>query len=199
MDFILKNLDREGASAMYSYIKGIITEITPNYITLDNNGVGYKLLTPNPYNFTMDEETVCHIYQKVSDDAIALYGFKSSEQRDLFIKLISVNGIGPKSAIAILASGSVGSITKAIENGDAKYLQKFPGIGPKASQQIVLDLKGKIDFENVSVVTQNMVEVEEALQALGYRSKEIDKVIKRLDSSKTTNELIKDALAMMLK
>ncbi len=184
---------------MYSYIKGIITEITPNYITLDNNGVGYKLLTPNPYNFTMDEETVCYIYQKVSDDAIALYGFKSSEQRDLFIKLISVNGIGPKSAIAILASGSVGSITKAIENGDAKYLQKFPGIGPKASQQIVLDLQGKIDFENVSVVTQNMVEVEEALQALGYRSKEIDKVIKRLDSSKTTNELIKDALAMMLK
>jgi Holliday junction DNA helicase RuvA len=117
----------------------------------------------------------------------------------LFIKLISVNGIGPKSAIAILASGSVGSITKAIENGDAKYLQKFPGIGPKASQQIVLDLKGKIDFENVSVFTQNMVEVEEALQALGYRSKEIDKVIKKLDSSKTTNELIKDALAMMLK
>jgi Holliday junction DNA helicase RuvA len=184
---------------MYSYIKGVITEITPNYVTLDNNGVGYKLLTPNPYNFVIDNEYVVYIYQKVAEDMIALYGFKSSEQRDLFIKLISVNGIGPKSAIAILASGTVGSITKAIEDGDAKYLQKFPGIGPKASQQIVLDLKGKIDFENVSVHTQSLVEVEEALIALGYKNKEIDKVLKRLDPEKNTNDLIKDALAMMLK
>lgn len=184
---------------MYSYIKGVITEITPNYVTLDNNGVGYKLLTPNPYNFVIDNEYIVYIYQKVAEDMIALYGFKSSEQRDLFIKLISVNGIGPKSAIAILASGSVGSITKAIEDGDAKYLQKFPGIGPKASQQIVLDLKGKIDFENVSVHTQSLVEVEEALIALGYKNKEIDKILKRLDPEKNTNDLIKDALAMMLK
>ena len=184
---------------MYSYIKGVITEITPNYVTLDNNGVGYKLLTPNPYNFVIDNEYIVYIYQKVAEDMIALYGFKSSEQRDLFIKLISVNGIGPKSAIAILASGTVGSITKAIEDGDAKYLQKFPGIGPKASQQIVLDLKGKIDFDNVSVHTQSLVEVEEALIALGYKNKEIDKVLKRLDPEKNTNDLIKDALAMMLK
>jgi Holliday junction DNA helicase RuvA len=184
---------------MYSYIKGIITEITPNYVTLDNNGIGYKLLTPNPYNFIIDTEVVVYIYQKVSEDLIALYGFKSSEQRDLFIKLISVNGIGPKSAIAILASGTVGSITKAIEDGDAKYLQKFPGIGPKASQQIVLDLKGKIEFDNVSIHSQNIVEVEEALIALGYKTKEIEKVLKRLDPEKDTNDLIKDALAMMLK
>ncbi|MDT8336245.1 MAG: Holliday junction branch migration protein RuvA [Candidatus Izemoplasmatales bacterium] len=184
---------------MYSYIKGTITEITPNYVTLDNNGVGYKLLTPNPFNFTLESKVTVYIYQKVSDDNIALYGFKSSEQRDLFTKLISVNGIGPKSATAILASGSVGSITKAIEDGDAKYLQKFPGIGPKASQQIILDLKGRIDFENVSIHTQNMVEVEEALIALGYKTKEIEKVIKKLDNSKTTNDLIKDALAMMLR
>ncbi|MFA6647143.1 MAG: Holliday junction branch migration protein RuvA [Candidatus Izemoplasmatales bacterium] len=184
---------------MYNYIKGIVTEITPNNITLDNNGIGYKLLTPNPYNFSIDKEFIIYIYQKVTDDQIALYGFKSSDQRDLFIKLISVNGIGPKSAIAILASGTVGSITKAIEDGDAKYLQKFPGIGPKASQQIVLDLKGKIDFEEVSIQTQNIVEVEEALIALGYKSKEISKALKNLDNTKTTNELIKDALAMMLK
>ena len=184
---------------MYNYIKGIITEVTPNYITLDNNGIGYKILTPNPYNFILESEVVCYIYQKVSDDNISLYGFKSIEQRDLFIKLISVNGIGPKSATAILASGTVGSITKAIEEGNAKYLQKFPGIGPKASQQIVLDLKGKIDFVNISIKTQNMVEVEEALSALGYKNKEIEKVIKKLDNSKSTNELIKDALQMMLK
>ncbi|MFA7075862.1 MAG: Holliday junction branch migration protein RuvA [Candidatus Izemoplasmatales bacterium] len=184
---------------MYSYIKGLIKEMTPNYVTLENNGIGYKILTPNPYNFVLESEVIMFTYQKVSEDSISIYGFKSSEQRDLFIKLITVNGIGPKSATAILASGTVGSITKAIEDGDAKYLQKFPGIGPKASQQIVLDLKGKIDFDNVSIKTQNMVEVEEALIALGYRTKEIEKVIKKLDNSKSTNDLIKDALAMMLK
>jgi Holliday junction DNA helicase RuvA len=184
---------------MYNYIKGKITEITPNYVTLESNAIGYKILTPNPFNFSIDGDFTVYIYQKVTDDAITLYGFKSSEARDLFIKLISVNGIGPKSAIAILASGSVGSITNAIEEGNAKYLQKFPGIGPKASQQIVLDLKGKIDFENVSIRTQNMVEVEEALVALGYKTKEIEKVIKKLDNTKNTNDLIKDALQMMLK
>jgi len=184
---------------MYNYIKGEITEITPNYITLDNNGVGYKIITPNPYLFTLGSEMTIHIFQKVTDDSINLYGFKTNEARDLFIKLISVNGIGPKSATAILASGSVGSITKAIEDGDAKYLQKFPGIGPKASQQIVLDLKGKIEFENISIDSQNIVEVEEALTALGYKSKEIVKILKKLDTTKNTNELIKDALQMMLK
>lgn len=184
---------------MYSYIKGFITEVSPNYVTLENNGVGYKIITPNPYNFKHDNEFTIHIYQKVTDDSITLYGFKSEEARDLFIKLISVNGIGPKSAIAILASGTVASITKAIEDSDAKYLQKFPGIGPKASQQIVLDLKGKIDFENVSITSQNMLEVEEALIALGYKTKEIEKALKNLDNTKSTNELIKDALQTMLR
>lgn len=195
MEYFLKKMEE----TMYNYIKGEITEITPNYITLDNNGVGYKIITPNPYLFTIGSEITIHIFQKVTDDSINLYGFKTNEARDLFIKLISVNGIGPKSATAILASGSVGSITKAIEDGDAKYLQKFPGIGPKASQQIVLDLKGKIEFENISIDSQNIVEVEEALTALGYKSKEIEKILKKLDTSKNTNELIKDALQMMLK
>lgn len=184
---------------MYSYIIGTIKEISPNYVTLDNNGIGYLILTPNPYVFKLDEVMTLYLYQKVQEDNISLYGFKTTEARELFIKLISVNGIGPKSAIAILASGSVGSITKAIEEGNAKYLQKFPGIGPKASQQIILDLKGKITFEGQAIKTINLVEVEEALEALGYRQKEIKKILPKLDPEKKTNQLIKDALAMMLK
>ena len=184
---------------MYNYIKGIITEINPNYVTIENNGIGYLIITPNPYNFLLHSETTIHIYQKVSEDNISLYGFKTEKARELFIKLISVNGIGPKSANAILASGTVESITNAIDDGNAKYLQKFPGIGPKASQQIILDLKGKIEFEDKAIRTANMMEVEEALKALGYNSKEIKKVLPKLDPDKKTNELIKDALAMMLK
>ena len=94
---------------------------------------------------------------------------------------------------------TVDSITRAIEEGNAKYLQKFPGIGPKASQQIILDLKGKIDFEALSLKTGNLLEVEEALEALGYKHAEIKKVLPKLDSDRETNELIKDALALMLK
>lgn len=184
---------------MYNYIKGVITEINPNYICLENNGIGYKIITPNPYSYLLHSELFVYLYQKVTDDQIALYGFKTLKARELFIKLISVNGIGPKSANAILASGSVESIANAIEDGNAKYLQKFPGIGPKASQQIILDLKGKIEFEDTSVKTVNMLEVEEALIALGYKAAEIKKLMPKLDPDKTTSELIKDALAMMLK
>jgi len=184
---------------MYNYIKGIITEINPNFVCIENNGIGYKLIVPNPFAYIQHSETTVYLYQKVTDDQIALYGFKTLKARELFIKLISVNGIGPKSANAILASGSVESITNAIDEGNAKYLQKFPGIGPKASQQIILDLKGKIDFETFNIKTGSLIEVEEALEALGYKQAEIKKVILKLDPEKQTNELIKDALAMMLK
>ncbi|MBN2540499.1 MAG: Holliday junction branch migration protein RuvA [Bacilli bacterium] len=184
---------------MYNYIKGNITEINPNYITVENNGIGYQVITPNPYAFILHTEATVYLYQKVSEDNISLFGFKTQKAKELFIKLISVNGIGPKSANAILASGSVESIADAIEDGNAKYLQKFPGIGPKASQQIILDLKGKIEFEDTTIKTANLLEVEEALVALGYKDKEIKKIIPKLDPSKLTHELIKDALAMMLK
>ncbi|MBU1144714.1 MAG: Holliday junction branch migration protein RuvA [Firmicutes bacterium] len=184
---------------MYSYLKGIITEIKANYITIEVNHIGFLILTSNPYAFTLNQETTIYTYQKVSDDGIHLYGFRFPEEKELFIKLISVNGIGPKSANAILAAGSVKEIASAIESGNAKYLQKFPGIGPKASQQIILDLQGKIEFDANIEMTNSLAEVSEALEALGYNAKEIKKVITKLDSSKTTNELIKDALKLMLK
>ncbi|MCK5732041.1 MAG: Holliday junction branch migration protein RuvA, partial [Tenericutes bacterium] len=181
---------------MYNYIKGTVTEISPDNITLETSGIGYLIITPNPYNFLLHSELTVYIYQKVTDDNISLYGFKTLKAKALFIKLISVNGIGPKSASAILASGSVESITQAIDDSNAKYLQKFPGIGPKSSQQIILDLKGKIEFEDKAIKTANIIEVEEALRALGFKAKEIKKLLPRLDTSKNTSDLVKDALAM---
>lgn len=184
---------------MYSYLKGTVAEIKSNYVTLDVHDVGYHLITPNPYFFTVGQEVTMYIYQKVAEDEISLYGFGTASEKELFLKLISVNGIGPKSANAILAAGSVDAIANAIETGNAKFLQKFPGIGPKASQQIILDLQGKIDLTPVNVVSQSLSEVDEALQALGYNAKEIKKILTKLDATKTTSELIKDALKMMLK
>lgn len=184
---------------MYSYLKGTITEIRSNYVTLEVGGVGYQLFTPNPYLFKAGEGTTMHVYQKVTEDEISLYGFASSEEKELFLKLIGVTGIGPKSASAILAAGSVEAIAAAIETGNAKFLQKFPGIGPKASQQIILDLQGKIDLRALLPVSDSLSEVEEALTALGYNAKEIKKILPKLDGKKPTNELIKDALKLLLK
>ena len=185
---------------MYSYLKGIVTEIKSNGITLDVSNIGYDVRTPSPYDFKIDEEIKVFIHHYVREDAIHLYGFKTSDGKSLFIKLLSVKGIGPKSAVAILASGVVADVIAAIDRGDAKFLSKFPGIGPKASQQIILDLKGKIDLNQDSFAkSTNITEVEEALKSLGYKTKEITRVVKGLDGSKQTDVLLKEALAKMLK
>ncbi len=187
---------------MYEYIIGEITKITPKYIVVENNGIGYILIVANPYSFKIGEKIKVYTYQYIREQINDLYGFKEEEAKALFIKLISVSGIGPKSALSILASGSVSRIAEAIEARDDSYLKKFPGIGPKAAQQIILDLKGKISFDEVSVVatqSQKMNDVEEALISLGYAKKDIQKTLGKLDSEKEVGDIIKDALRLLTK
>lgn len=185
---------------MYNYLNGTITEINAKHITVDVAGVGYLVHTPNPFDYPLNEQKLVYIYQHVREDMITLFGFQTTNEKELFIKLLSVKGIGPKSAIAILATGNVDDVIHAIEMGNAKFLNKFPGIGPKASQQIILDLKGKLSFEEqLQIPNTNIEEVNEALQALGYKQKEIKKITKDLDPSLPTNELVKQALSRMLK
>lgn len=185
---------------MYNYIIGTVKETHPSSITLENNGIGYKVLTPNPYEFKLETVVKVFIYHHVREDINALYGFINTEAKGLFIKLLSVKGIGPKSAMAILATGNVHDVVGAIELGNSKFLNKFPGIGPKASQQIILDLKGKLDFQEEAFAKSNSIsEVEEALKSLGYKAKEITKALKNLDPTKETDQLLKDALSTMLK
>jgi Holliday junction DNA helicase RuvA len=128
-----------------------------------------------------------------------LYGFLTWEEKDLFLKLISVTGIGPKSALPIMAASSVSDIKLAISSGNVSYMQKFPGIGPKAAQQIILDLRGKVDFEQTSLINDNINDCVEALVALGYNKKEVNKVIGKVDSSLAQNEIIKQALKLLSK
>ena len=187
---------------MYEYIIGQITKITPKYIVIEVGGIGYILIVANPYLFQIGENIKVFIYQYIREQINDLYGFRTEEEKSLFIKLISVNGIGPKSALSILASGNVDSIYKAIEDTNAAYLRKFPGIGPKASQQIILDLKGKISFDEVTLVnvsSQKFNDVEEALISLGYAKKDISKALGKIDSNKDTGDIIKDALALLNK
>ncbi|WP_078413892.1 Holliday junction branch migration protein RuvA [Priestia abyssalis] len=203
---------------MFDYIKGVITYLNPEYVVIENNGIGYQLFTPNPYVFTIDSqsEQTIYTYHYVREDIIALYGFSSREEKGLFTKLLSVSGIGPKGALAILASGNPVQLVQAIEEENEKFLVKFPGVGKKTARQMILDLKGKLqgvlpgtmpdlftDVEELDTMTSGseaLDEAVEALKVLGYAEREINKVIPALMKEKlTTDQYIKKALQKLLK
>ncbi len=183
---------------MFDYIKGKISNINAKYITIENNGIGYIVHVANPYDFKIDNDITIYIYTYIREETYDLYGFKNIEERDLFIKLISVKGIGPKGALAILASGDLDELENAILKGDARYLQRYPGIGPKASGQIILDLRGKL--ANDAPTNPKIENVKEALKSLGYSSAELKKLDKFLNDNIDLNiqELIKLSLKKML-
>lgn len=189
---------------MYSYFKGTVTEVTPAYITIECGNVGYLLHVANPYQFELNQTTTIYIHHYVREDAILLYGFATLSERNLFITLISVKGLGPKGALAILASTTPNEIVNALDTNNAKFFCQFPGIGQKLSQQIILDLKGKInlnDNEPKNKTSDKLDKVASALKSLGYNNQEIKVATKDLPIEETTSlsEAIKLALKRLKK
>lgn len=186
---------------MYSYIEGIVKDIESNYIVLDNQGIGYQIYTPNSYSFNIDEKYKVYTYQHVREDEMSLYGFKTKEEKSLFLKLIEVKGLGCKMALPILATGSIDGIKDAIERENILYLKKFPKIGDKVAKQIILDLKGKLDGYGglFTADAGDTSELIEALQALGYKQGDIKKIIPSIDMKLTVEEQIRQALKLLLK
>ena len=183
---------------MYAYIRGFIKDIESDYIVLDNNGIGYLIYTASPYSFEIDKEYTVYLYQYVREDEITLYGFKSLDEKNLFLKLISVKGVGCKMALPMLAIGSTEGIIDAIDRENILYLKKFPKIGDKVARQIILDLKGKL-AKSDEVNTQVSDELVEALKSLGYKQADINKVVKKIDSNIDIEIQIKEALKLLLK
>ena len=186
---------------MYDYIKGTITNIEPNTITLECFGIGYLLKTPNPYNFKINDKYQIYIYQHVREDLIELFGFSTIHERLMFIKLINVKGLGPKGALAILAASNESEIISSIENNNSLYFRRFPGIGTKVSQQIILDLKGKLNFDNNESSNEDLTNLISALQALGYNSNEIKSITKdfKVSDYETLGDAVKAALKRLIK
>lgn len=195
---------------MYEYLNGELAHILPTAIVVDVHGVGYQVVFANPYRLqdSLKKQIKVLVQQVVREDSITLYGFISNEERELFQRLISVSGIGPKSAMSILANDDTEGFVNAVESGNVTYLTKFPGVGKKTAQQIILDLKGK--FEAVpeettkAVVSTNQATLEEAKEALlglGYSAKEITKIWKSLeaDAPSTTQEALKVAFKLLMK
>lgn len=201
---------------MYEYLIGTITQVFPAYIVVENNGIGYLINVANPFRFKSDEtkREKIYLHQIVRENEIVLYGFSDFNEKQLFLKLISVSGIGPKSALAILANEDHNGFVSAVNNDDDAYLTKFPGIGKKTAKQIILDLKGKLgglesgkplkgqqDLEIVAEQTSPYLkEALEALLALGYTKTEVKKTGRKLLDFKgdSTDEYLRQALRLMM-
>lgn len=200
---------------MYEYLKGRITQIAPGAIVLETkDGVGYRIYPANPYHFEVNQEAQVFVEQIVRETELSLYGFATVVEKQLFVKLLNVSGIGPKSALAILAGAQPADLVAAIENSQVDYLTQFPGVGKKTAQQIVLDLVGKMadfstlaeqsttTFAEASETAANRSNLEDALaalEALGYASRDLTKVKKNLvGESGTTSELVSKGLKLLV-
>ncbi|HFR3412068.1 TPA: Holliday junction branch migration protein RuvA [Streptococcus suis] len=196
---------------MYDYIKGKLTKITAKYIVIEVTGIGYILHVANPYAFSghVNQEVTVYTHQVIREDAHLLYGFQSESEKAVFLSLISVSGIGPTTALAIIAVDDNDGLVRAIEQKNITYLTKFPKIGKKTAQQMVLDLEGKFvtseetgPVETSAPTSENIAldEAMEAMEALGYRPAELKKIKKFFDGTTDTAEnYIKSALKMLMK
>lgn len=184
---------------MYAYIEGIVKYIGSNYIIIDNNGIGYQVYTPNPYSFALEKKDKIHIYQHIREDENSLYGFKSLEEKEFFLKLIEVKGLGCKLALPFLATDSIAHIKEAIETENILCLKKFPKIGDKVAKQIILDLKGKLNNYCDLPRDNDTRELIEVLESLGYKQNDFKNIIPNIDTKLVIEEQIKQALKLLIK
>lgn len=196
---------------MYAYIKGELAEVNNDSAVIDAGGVGYLLLCPLTTLASLGEvgtQTKLYTYFKVSEEAMQLYGFKSKQDRDMFTRLLSVSGIGPKVALSVLSSLSVSDLAIALVTDDANTLSKVPGVGKKTAQRLILELKEKVGNSEIKAsdgaaanVKLNPFEAspeQEALQALialGIRQAEASKAVSTVyDGKMNAQQIITAAL-----
>lgn len=202
---------------MIAYIKGLLVSIKEDAVIVDVHGIGYEIICPNPYVFEpqMEQQVQIHTYHHVREDAQILFGFRNTDEKYLFTKLISVSGIGPKGALAILAGVNIQGFITAVESEDEKFLTSFPGVGKKTARQIILDLKGKLinDFtlesaaelssQHADTTDREIVsEALDALKSLGFTTSELKKITPQLksdDTLKNTDEVIRKAFNLLAK
>lgn len=196
LDKCSRSCYNEYGDNMYAYIKGIVTEIGVSYIVVENNGIGYYISVAEPVRYHVNEEYTVYLYQYVREDEMSLYGFFTKEEKELFLRLINVKGVGCKMALGMF-TGSVNGIIDAIERENILYLKKFPKVGEKVARQIILDLKGKLVGPVGGTNKKEMGELVEALKALGYKPSSIDKVLSKIDQNETIENQIKQALKLL--
>lgn len=197
---------------MIEYIKGEITDLTPTYCVLETNGIGYMLnVSLVTYQELQGQSAArLYVYENIREDAHVLYGFLTKAERELFLLLISVSGVGAATARMILSSFTVAELQEIIATGNVNAIKSVKGIGLKSAQRIIVDLKDKIGTMHnaqctmynlgVSVNNENMEEAVAALVALGFQKAASVKVVEKLmkeDATMAVGKIVKRALSMM--
>lgn len=198
---------------MIAYIKGVLDTITEDYIIVENNGIGYKILVPGSVVQGLPQsgnEVKIYTYMYVREDAQQLYGFLTSDQLEMFRLLITVNGIGPKGALGILTVMDVDALRLAILSEDVKAIVKSPGVGAKTAGKLILELKDKCHLEDVFSQNEDMGQVGvsdtgnearndaiQALVALGYSASEATAAVRKTQI--TSDMMVEDILKLSLK
>lgn len=201
---------------MIAYLKGEIADITEDNLILEANSIGYNIKISSGTAGMLPgigEELKIYTYTCVREDAFLLYGFLTKDDLDIFKKLITVNGIGPKGGLAILSVMSADSLRFAIISGDVKEISKAPGIGKKTAERVILDLRDKVSIEDTFVnksmggdlgdVSSGDANIKneaiEALTALGYSASEALKAVKQVTvmEDMDTEDILKQALKKM--
>ena len=189
---------------MIAFVSGKVKLIRKETIVIDVQRIGYEVYTGNTFQFSLNQEVFLYTYQHVREDAILLFGFIEEQDYDVFMRLINVKGIGPKTALNLLVACPAKEMVEAIENDDIKRLKALPGIGAKTASQIVLDLKGKfVSMPSKEDAISNPVwqECQEALIALGYKPVALNAIKKELSARKDlkADEMLRLALSMIAK
>jgi len=191
---------------MIACLNGVLLEKTPPYIVLDCAGVGYELEVPMSTFYQLPDlgsKLMLLTHMVVREDAQLLYGFATKQEKDTFRQLLKVNGIGAKSALAILSGVSIDDLTEAVAEQDVALLTRVPGVGKKTAERLLLELKGKFDLSAVAGqeggVKSAKQDVLNALLALGYNEREVSAAIKSLDKDIDVSEGIKQALKSLSK
>ena len=179
-------------------LTGLIVKLQPDYLVIDVQGVSYQVLIAKPETFQLNEINHVYTYHVIREGDEFLVGFSSLLEKRIFEQLLSVKGIGPKTALGALTGASPEQIIEGINDGNIAFLKSLPSIGPKAASQIILDLKGKIQFDEPKgnpKTSPVMSEVRDALKSLGFKNQEIDRVLKDLvTDNQSVEQLIKVAL-----
>jgi len=184
---------------MIGHLSGKIIHSDFKYVILDVAGVGYKINTNTAtLSKTGSETAEFWTYLAVRENALDLYGFRTKEELDFFELLISVSGIGPKSALGILSIASLSNLRQAISTGDTGHLTKVSGIGKKMAEKIVVELKDKMDGEESTELTlSGDIDALEALKSLGYTERESREALKKVTGADGAGEKVKKALKLL--
>lgn len=185
---------------MIGYLEGKIKHVQKNKILLFSGGIGFTVFVPENHRYTIGDSVEVFIHTHLRDDDLSLFGLPEAEQLDLFELLISVSGVGPKTALNIFASASRDNIIQAISQSNLNFFTSISGLGKKTAQKIILDLKSKISKGDIDMsALEGNSELVDALVSLGYQKTEIQTIFSKVDSNLPLKEQIKSSLKLLNK